>query len=97
MIYKSILQFIMSSPSTAPAQVRHDHDLDHQTSPTREMLRALSRPRLRIILFPCESCPLPLTVNILDKIFTEFVVNFSGLLLMWALGLSNVLEIRHVY
>lgn len=87
----------MPRPRTTTAQVRHNHHLNNQTGPAGEMLRALSRARLRIILLPREACPFPLVEDVDDKILAELGVDVSGLLLMSTLRLSNVLELRHVF
>lgn len=69
------------SPTT-PTQIRHSDNLDHKTSPTREMLRPLSSTRVRIILLPCETSLLPALVHRLHEIGPEFDVYTFGLLLM---------------
>ena len=51
------------------AQLRHRHNLHHQTSPTREMLGPLSSARFRIILFPREARSFPLIEDVFDEIF----------------------------
>lgn len=61
----------LKSPST---QIRHPHNLNHQTCPPSEMLSSLSHSRFRIILFPRKSCFLPTIIDRLDKIQSKFRV-----------------------
>ena len=49
----------------ASVQVRHRHDFDHETCPSREMLRSLSSARLRVILFPREARLFPLIEDVI--------------------------------
>jgi len=77
-------------------QIRHSHNLDHQTRPAREMLRALSFTRLGVILFPRKARVLPTLINSIDQIVAEFGVDFRCASTMGT-GLSrDVLEISRV-
>lgn len=78
----SILQLLMHNPlpSLNPrTQIRHRHNLHHQTRPTRKMLRALSGARLGIILLPRETRSFPLVVDIFHEVFAESGVDVGGL------------------
>ncbi len=76
-----ILHCSFSSPTTVSCvrQIGHPHNFHHQRSPPGEMLRALSRACSRIILLPCESCFLPLRVDVLDDVTAEGGIHPSGL------------------
>lgn len=63
----------LNLPSTT-TQIRHPHDLHHQTRPAREMLRPLSFARLRIILFPSKASLPPGVVDGLDEVEAESAV-----------------------
>ena len=67
----------LNLPSTT-TQIRHPHDLHHQTRPAREMLRPLPLARLRIILFPSEARLRPGIVDGLDEIEAESAVEVCG-------------------
>lgn len=56
------------STNTTTTDIRHGHNLDHQTRPTGKMLRTLSLSRLGVILFPRESRFLPRIVHGIDQI-----------------------------
>ena len=76
----------------ASVQVRHRHDLDHETCPPREMLRSLSSACLRVILFPCEARLFPLIEDVIHEVFPKSGVDFGGLGFVWARLGSNVLD-----
>lgn len=67
----------LNLPSTT-TQIRHAHDLHYQTCPPSEMLRALPLARLRIILFPRETCLLPGVEDGLDEVEAEGAVEVFG-------------------
>lgn len=56
------------STTTTTTDIRHGHNLDHQTRPTGKMLCTLSLSRLGVILFPRESRFLPRIVHGIDQI-----------------------------
>lgn len=64
---------------TTAAQVRHSHDLDDQTRPAREVLRALALARLRVVLLPGEARLLPTLEDGVDEILAQARVEVSGL------------------
>lgn len=77
----TILQLAMHHPLPflTPTQIRHRHNLNHQTRPAREMLRSLPRARFRIILLPRKSRPLPFVEDVFDEVFAERSVDVGGL------------------
>ena len=82
----------MHNPPTT-AQIRHRHNLNHQTRPSGEMLRSLSSPRFRIILLPREARSFPFIKHVLHEIFAERAVDVGGLRFVGT-GLGcNVLDI----
>jgi hypothetical protein len=62
---------------TLTTQIRHSHNLDHQTRPAREMLRALSFTRLGVILFPRKTRFLPTLIDSIDQVVAKFGVDFG--------------------
>lgn len=68
------LEFIMPALTT---QIRHSHNLDHQTRPARKMLRALPFTRLGVILFPRKARLLPTLINSIDQVIAKFRVDFG--------------------
>lgn len=60
-------------------QIRHRHDLHHQTRPTGKMLRSLPRARFGIILLPGEAGPFPFLEDVLDEVVAEGGVDGGGL------------------
>lgn len=66
------------------AQIRHGHDLNHQTRPAGKVLGALTLARLRVVLLPCETRLLPALENGVDQILTESGVEVLGLGLVGA-------------
>ena len=67
-------------PSTLPLpQIRHRHNLHHQTGPAGEMLRSLPSARFRIILLPREARPFPFVKHVFHKVFPKRCVNLGGL------------------
>lgn len=64
------LQFIMTL-CILSREIRHAHHLDDQTRPAGEMLCALSPPRVRIVLLPRKTRPLPFIESVHNKIFAE--------------------------
>ena len=87
----SILQLPMHDLLRS-VQVRHRHNLNHQTCPACEMLRSLSSASLRVILFPREARLFPLIEDVINEIFPESDVDFSGLSFVWSRLGCNVLE-----
>ena len=77
-------------------QIRHSHNLDHQTRPARKMLRALPFTRLGIILFPRKARLLPTLINSIDQVIAEFGVDFSCASTMGTRLSRDVLEISIV-
>lgn len=61
------------------AQIRHGHNLHHQTRPTREVLRSLPRARFGVVLLPGEACSFPLVEDVFDEVFPEGGVDAGGL------------------
>lgn len=53
------------------AQIRHAHNLNHQTSPACEMLRALSLAGFGVVLLPRETGFRPFVVDGLDEVESE--------------------------
>ena len=79
-------------PSRPATQIWHDHDIDHQAGPAREMLCPLPLARLGIILFPRKPSPLPFVIHIFDKVSAEVDVDFSSLLAVRTGLLGDVLS-----
>jgi hypothetical protein len=75
-------------------QVRHSHDLDHQTRPASEMLCPLSLASLGIVLLPCEARLFPALVHSVNKIPSELGIQLGCACLVWSLLLSNFLVIE---
>ena len=73
-------------------QIRHRHNLDHQTRPSREMLRSLSSACLGVILLPGEARLFPLIEDVVHKIFPESDVDFGGLRFVWSRLGCDVLD-----
>lgn len=73
-------------------QIRHTHNLNHQARPAREVLRALSLARLRIVLLPREASLFPALVHGAYEVFAERGVEFLGLGLVRAFLLGNFLD-----
>ena len=82
-----------SIPSVTPTQIRHCHNLHHQTRPAREMLRSLASARFRVILLPREARSFPFVEDVFDKIFPERGVNVDGLRFVVARLNCDVLHI----
>lgn len=61
------------------AQIRHGHDLDHQTRPAGEVLGALTLACLRVVLLPCETSLLPALEDGVDKVLAQTGVEVLGL------------------
>lgn len=76
----------------AAAEVLHGHDLDHQAGPASEVLRALARARLGVVLLPCEARLLPALVDGVDEVLAQAGVEVLGLGLVWTASGCNVLE-----
>lgn len=68
----------------ATTQIRHGHNLDHQTRPASKVLGALTLTRLRVVLLPCETRLLPALEDGVDKILTQSGVEVLGLGLVGA-------------
>lgn len=51
--------------------LRHGHDLDHETGPPREVLRALALPRLGVVLLPREARVLPAAEDGVDDVLAQ--------------------------
>lgn len=66
------------------AQIRHAHDLHHQTSPAGEMLRTLSPARLGIVLLPSKARLLPLLIHISNQVDTQLGIEVKGFVLVGA-------------
>lgn len=74
------LQLLMHDALPSPAlQIRHRHNLNHQTRPARKMLRSLPRARFRVILLPREARSFPFVEDVFDKVFAKGGVDFGGL------------------
>lgn len=73
-----ILQLPMHHPLPA-TQIRHRHNLHHQTRPAREMLRSLPRARFGVILLPGEARAFPLVEDVFDEVVAEGGVDGGGL------------------
>jgi len=58
-------------------QIRHSHNLNNQTSPTSEVLRALTLARLGVVLFPSKARLLPALVHGIDQVLAEFGVGLG--------------------
>ena len=78
-------------PTTIITQIGHRHDLNHQTRPTREMLRALSRACLGIVLLPRKPRAFPFVEDDIDEVFAEGVVDLGGLGFVGARLVGDVL------
>lgn len=66
-------------PVATPTQIRHRHDLHHQTRPSRKMLRSLPSARFRVILLPREARPLPFIEDVFDEVLAKGGVDFGCL------------------
>jgi hypothetical protein len=77
-------------------QIRHSHNLDHQTRPARKMLRALPFTRLGVILFPRKARLLPTLINSIDQVIAKFGVDFGCASTMGTRLSRDVLESRRV-
>ena len=84
----------LATTTAATTKIRHNHNLNYQTRPSREVLRALPGAGLRIILFPREAGTLPLVEDVVDEVFAETGVDLSGLRLMGTGSLGNSLRER---
>ena len=87
-----MLQLPMHDPP-ATAQIRHRHNLNHQTGPSGEMLRSLSSARFRVILLPREARPFPFLEHVLHEIFAEGAVDRGGLRFVGTVLDCNVLDV----
>lgn len=85
-LHSTILQLIPHPPTT---QIRHRHNLHHQTRPAREMLRALPFAGFGIILFPRKARLLPAVVDGGDEVGAEVRVQFSCARLVGAFLLGD--------
>lgn len=80
-------------PSLTPTQIRHRHNLNHQTRPARKMLRSLPLPCFRIILLPREACSFPFIEDIFDEVLAKRRVDFGGLRFVGARLRCDVLDV----
>jgi hypothetical protein len=80
----------------ALTEIRHSHNLDHQTRPARKMLRALPFTRLGVILFPRKARLLPTLIHSIDQVIAKFGVDFSCASTMGTRLSRDVLEISIV-
>ena len=72
-------------------KIFHGHDLDHQACPPCEVLRALTSPRLRVVLLPSEARVNPALVHRLHKILAELRVQLPRLLAERSLMCRHIL------
>lgn len=68
----------------AALQIRHRHNLNHQTRPASKMLRSLPRARFRVILLPREARSFPFVEDVFDEVFPKGIVDAGGLGFMGA-------------
>lgn len=80
----------MSSLSES-GQIRHGHHVHHHTSPAGKVLCSLAIARVRVVLFPSESSPLPLAEDIFDQILPQVRVHLSRLFLVRTRNRRSVL------
>ena len=86
-------QLILASPLAVLAEVVHGHDLDDEAGPAREVLRALSAARLRVVLLPREPGLRPALVHRLHQVPAQPRIQATGLRLVGALLQRQVLYI----
>ena len=77
-IYLSISQLPMHHP-LPPTQIRHRHNLHHQTRPTGKMLRSLPSARFGVILLPRKARSFPLIEDVFDEVDAKGGVDIGGL------------------
>ena len=83
-----ILQFILLFGGT---QIRHTHDLNYQTRPSREVLRPLAFPCFGVILLPRETCLFPTLINSFDKILSQVGIQCLSACLLRSFLLCQIL------
>lgn len=83
-------------PSVTPIQIRHRHNLHHQTRPPGKMLRSLPRACFRVILLPRKARLLPFIEDVFDEIIAERGVDVRGLRFVGAGLACDVLHVVSV-